>query len=409
MKITTMSRDEHKHAFFCPGCGFAHWFKTDGGGWTWNGDREKPTISPSVLAWADNFRCHSFVTGGQIRFLNDCTHGMKNQTVELPDFPGTSQTNTDTKRQGTNLILGVVAAALVATAAGVAMMAMSGCRSNTPTPPPAPVIVDPVTPPVVPPVVPPVTPPVDPVTPPVTPPAPGNYTDLFPNSLHLWCEAGGADKYDGAALHGNVIVHAIRGKSRKSRTVRTIHPWYDPYKVSPSQAVLDGWFNEARSSGCVAVSVDWEGWTQDRKETERLVAAAARAGLPLILVPKWTLDPGGRYYCGASSQAEVVAMLNAWRVPALLLWLYMGDSAWRLDTIKTAKSIYRNNGYTGQVIGMTDGGMREGGTDRDGNKYNTVAETQEYMRQAKAAGQSVGLFNVPVDHRSLRFALELYK
>jgi hypothetical protein len=90
MKITTMSRDEHKHAFFCPGCGFAHWFKTDGGGWTWNGDRERPTISPSVLAWADAFRCHSFVTDGRIRFLNDCTHNMKGQTVELPEFPGTS-------------------------------------------------------------------------------------------------------------------------------------------------------------------------------------------------------------------------------------------------------------------------------------------------------------------------------
>lgn len=110
MKITTMSRDEHKHAFFCPGCGFAHWFKTDGGGWTWNGDRERPTISPSILATGKRnitdeeaaaimigrlvdvptFRCHSFVTDGRIRFLDDCTHNMRGQTVELPEFPGTS-------------------------------------------------------------------------------------------------------------------------------------------------------------------------------------------------------------------------------------------------------------------------------------------------------------------------------
>jgi hypothetical protein len=97
MKITTMSHDEHKHAFFCPGCGFAHWFKTDGGGWTWNGDCENPTISPSVLAWAGAFRCHSFVTDGRIRFLDDCTHNMRGQTVELPEFPGTSNPS----RQGT--------------------------------------------------------------------------------------------------------------------------------------------------------------------------------------------------------------------------------------------------------------------------------------------------------------------
>ena len=91
MKITTRSRDEHKHAFFCPGCGFAHWFKTHGGGWTWNGDRERPTISPSVLAWADAFRCHSFVTDGRIRFLDDCTHKLRGQTVDLPEFDGPSE------------------------------------------------------------------------------------------------------------------------------------------------------------------------------------------------------------------------------------------------------------------------------------------------------------------------------
>lgn len=90
MKILTMSRDEHKHAFFCPGCGFAHWFKTDGNGWTWNGDRDKPTISPSILTLGVEPRCHSFVTDGRIRFLDDCTHKLKGRTVELPEFPGAS-------------------------------------------------------------------------------------------------------------------------------------------------------------------------------------------------------------------------------------------------------------------------------------------------------------------------------
>lgn len=108
MKITTMSSSEQKYAFFCPGCNFAHWFRTGGGGWTWNGDRNKPTVNPSILAWgkrtptddeADrimkgekvdipDFRCHSFVRDGNIQFLGDCTHALKGQTVELPEFPG---------------------------------------------------------------------------------------------------------------------------------------------------------------------------------------------------------------------------------------------------------------------------------------------------------------------------------
>jgi hypothetical protein len=30
--------------------------------------------------------CHSFVTDGRIQFLNDCTHSLAGQTVDLPDF-----------------------------------------------------------------------------------------------------------------------------------------------------------------------------------------------------------------------------------------------------------------------------------------------------------------------------------
>ena len=30
--------------------------------------------------------CHSFVTDGRIQFLNDCTHALAGQTVDLPDM-----------------------------------------------------------------------------------------------------------------------------------------------------------------------------------------------------------------------------------------------------------------------------------------------------------------------------------
>jgi len=98
------------HAFQCPGCGSLHGINDR---WTWNGDTERPTITPSILVrgtkitekgWAeiDAWRasgnpkreepfdstptvCHSFVTDGQIQFLNDCTHDLAGQTVPLAD------------------------------------------------------------------------------------------------------------------------------------------------------------------------------------------------------------------------------------------------------------------------------------------------------------------------------------
>lgn len=71
--------------FECPGCGCAH--VTDDR-WTFNGDFERPTLRPSVLVNRDDpgRRCHSWVTDGQIEFLDDCHHELAGQTVELPDL-----------------------------------------------------------------------------------------------------------------------------------------------------------------------------------------------------------------------------------------------------------------------------------------------------------------------------------
>lgn len=117
--------------FFCPGCECGHWFQTGTGSgprWTFNGDMEKPTVSPSILTrhtqlvgeckWCDadlpwkqieigrvhedpsagpcgyrgcgkapvDFVCHSYVRDGQIQFLGDCTHKLAGQTVPLEPF-----------------------------------------------------------------------------------------------------------------------------------------------------------------------------------------------------------------------------------------------------------------------------------------------------------------------------------
>jgi hypothetical protein len=106
-------------AFWCPGCNGMHViYQGEGRGarWSWNGNAERPTFTPSVLIrsghFASHFKagvdscwctynaehpedadfkcriCHSFVTDGQIRFLNDCTHELAGKTVPLPDLPG---------------------------------------------------------------------------------------------------------------------------------------------------------------------------------------------------------------------------------------------------------------------------------------------------------------------------------
>lgn len=75
--------------FWCPGCEMPHGPQVSGGRWSWNGDREKPTLSPSLLVTCagDGSRCHSFIRDGKIQFLGDCTHMLKGQTVEIPEWP----------------------------------------------------------------------------------------------------------------------------------------------------------------------------------------------------------------------------------------------------------------------------------------------------------------------------------
>jgi len=83
--------------------------------WSWNGETEFPTLKPSVLTrknrftkkgeedynkWMDqdcpelphgtwfeseNIICHSWINVGCAVFLDDCTHELKNQSVELLD------------------------------------------------------------------------------------------------------------------------------------------------------------------------------------------------------------------------------------------------------------------------------------------------------------------------------------
>jgi hypothetical protein len=81
--------------FQCDACGYPHGIPVDGSrGWTWNGDGDKPTVTPSLLCtmeYGDKTRekrvCHTFIVNGQWQYLGDCTHAMAGQTVDIPDWP----------------------------------------------------------------------------------------------------------------------------------------------------------------------------------------------------------------------------------------------------------------------------------------------------------------------------------
>lgn len=93
---------EGRYGFYCPGCqhehiyyvNSPHWTK-DSQGWTFNGDFNNPTFSPSLLItwgryadpnWQEpddiapgqpsswSGQCHLFVQNGVINYCSDCTH-----------------------------------------------------------------------------------------------------------------------------------------------------------------------------------------------------------------------------------------------------------------------------------------------------------------------------------------------
>lgn len=106
------------YRFWCPGCKDTHEFWTDkpgGFNWSFNGNVDKPTFSPSLLIRTGHYAtghkpgescwctynaehpdkkspfecgvCHLFLESGMLKFLSDCTHPLAGQTVELPNLP----------------------------------------------------------------------------------------------------------------------------------------------------------------------------------------------------------------------------------------------------------------------------------------------------------------------------------
>lgn len=65
--------------------------------WEWNGDHEKPTVKPSVNHFypdshyeqhpnCPKYRCHYFISNGNIEYCSDCTHEHAGKVMALIPF-----------------------------------------------------------------------------------------------------------------------------------------------------------------------------------------------------------------------------------------------------------------------------------------------------------------------------------
>jgi predicted RNA-binding Zn-ribbon protein involved in translation (DUF1610 family) len=114
MKVYQNPERPDQFSFECPGCGQTHVILMPT--WEFNGNVNSPTFRPSLLVRGGHYmpehsskecwctynqkqiekgeepssfkclRCHSYITDGKIQFLNDCSHQLAGQTVELPEI-----------------------------------------------------------------------------------------------------------------------------------------------------------------------------------------------------------------------------------------------------------------------------------------------------------------------------------
>lgn len=109
LMIDIEKRGDRLLVFWCRGCITHHGIPVAAeqrvGVWKWNGDRERPTLQPSILStgtWplteaeadrviagerveARPLRCHFYLRDGILEYLSDTTHRLSGQNVPLEE------------------------------------------------------------------------------------------------------------------------------------------------------------------------------------------------------------------------------------------------------------------------------------------------------------------------------------
>ena len=88
----TNNQGQDTYYFWCPGCKYCHGYPVPR--WSYNGDFELPTFSPSLLIYYTDPEtkqrvtcCHLFLTNGILDLLGDCPHDLKSKKIPLPTLP----------------------------------------------------------------------------------------------------------------------------------------------------------------------------------------------------------------------------------------------------------------------------------------------------------------------------------
>jgi len=77
------------YVFHCPGCNEDHVIYTRNPGgpeWTFDGNMEKPTFSPSIKRTNHLGICHLVITKGEIHYCGDCFHEQQNKICQMVDL-----------------------------------------------------------------------------------------------------------------------------------------------------------------------------------------------------------------------------------------------------------------------------------------------------------------------------------
>lgn len=93
MRRLAIWKETRYSSFWCPACDDVHSISLAPGGWTLEGDAERPVTQPSIRVSrigpeiGDKTLCHCYLEGENIRFCSDSPHALAGQTVPLPYFP----------------------------------------------------------------------------------------------------------------------------------------------------------------------------------------------------------------------------------------------------------------------------------------------------------------------------------
>lgn len=93
--MVCLTPDRALLGYWCQGCDCLHVVNVEAGSdrprWDWNGNVDKPTLSPSIRTFwqrtgeAEQTHCHHFLRGGVIKYLSDsAAHDVRGHHELLP-------------------------------------------------------------------------------------------------------------------------------------------------------------------------------------------------------------------------------------------------------------------------------------------------------------------------------------